>query len=452
MIMTKLKTITLVLLAVGVLGSGAGLLAQRAAWINPATRDTSQQPAPRAGKGVRPDQDALGKTDEPTLFFTEEEDKKPAAQDKGGKKFDLPQISGKVAQVVGDGKGLAVEVHSKPEGTRKVDVKITDQTRVTFGNVGPKEARLTEGYHADVWLDRDSKDVAARVYLRGKRNPGIAVENEKLSPPQLVLRVAAVEGDGKGVTLEQPGKGEHPGETVAVKFTEKTRILFANVARDEAKPAKGQQARVWLDDSRDTARAVKFVGDAEGKPPEGKGKAPAPDLTGRVIGLSANGKVLTAEVPAAEKGQLMKAEIKLSDATKESYHGVAAGGAKPTAGDQVQVWLAEGSPDTAARVRVTRKDPRKSVFGRVASVSADGGRITVEAHHGDKGGETPGQEIKITAQTRLVFFNVGPGAANPAEGDHVSGWLAEGSKETAEELMVTRPQKAADKPTEKKEK
>src|SRR5262249_10614606 len=158
---------------------------------------------------------------------------------------------------------------------------------------------------------------------------------------------------------------------------------------------------------------------------------------------ASNGRVLTAEVPAAEKGQLMKTEIKHTDATKESYHRVPAGGAKPTAGDQVEIWLAEGSQDTAARVRVTRKDPRKSVHGPVASVSADGGRITVEAHHGDKGGETSGQEIKITAQTRLVFFNVGPGAANPAEGDHVSGWLAEGSKDTAEELMVTRPEKAA---------
>src|SRR5262249_50402594 len=148
----------------------------------------------------------------------------------------------------------------------------------------------------------------ARVYLKGKRNPGLAAENEKLSPPQLILRVSAVEG-GKSVTLERPGKGEHPGETVAIKFTEKTRIIFANVARDGAKPAKGQQARVWLDDSGDTARAVKFVGDAEGKPPEGK--APAPDLAGRVVGLSSNGKVLTAEVPAAEKGQLMKTEIKL---------------------------------------------------------------------------------------------------------------------------------------------
>src|SRR5262249_36838814 len=145
-------------------------------------------------------------------------------------------------------------------------------------------------------------------------------------PPRLVLRVAAVEGDGKGVTLERPGKGEQPGETVAVKFTEKTRIIFANVARDGARPAKGQQARGWLDGSRDTARAVKVVGHADDKPSEGK--APAPDLAGRVVGLSSNGKVLTAEVPAAEKGQLMKAEIKLTDATKESYHGVAAGGAK----------------------------------------------------------------------------------------------------------------------------
>ena len=52
-----------------------------------------------------------------------------------------------------------------------------------------------------------------------------------------------------------------------------------------------------------------------------------------------------------------------------------------------------------------------------------------------------------------MFFNVGPKGAKLTEGYHVHGWLVEGSDDTAEELMVSRPEKPADKkPTDKKPK
>src|SRR5204862_8043537 len=119
---------------------------------------------------------------------------------------------------------------------------------------------------------------------------------------------------------------------------------------------------------------------------------------------------------------------------------------------QVQVWLAEGSRDTAARVRFSRNDPRKSASGRITAVSAGGERCTLEIPPAGKGGKRTRHEITVLARTRLVFFNVGSGAARLTAGDHVRGWLEESSEDTAEELTVLRPENTADrKPQDKKE-
>ena len=441
----KLKTITLILVVGGILGSGAGLLVPQALADKTENTQTAagKQAAGPAEERLPPNREGRDRAEEETLVFAEE-DKAPAAQGKGGKKFDPPQFSGKVVQVDKDGKRLSLEVSSKVEASGKVEISITDKTKLVFSNVGPKEARPTEGYSANVWLEKDSKDVAARVQLSGHRTIAGSILNEKLAPPQLTLPVSAVADGGKGITLERPGKGEHPAEKIPIRFTEKTRVFFSNVPRDGARSKVGYEARVWLEDnSRDTAKAVRFVGNAEGKPPEGKG--PLADRSGRIVGLSGNGKVLTVELPPVKGEEPAKVEIKLTDTTKESYHGVTADGAKPVRGYQVQVWLAEGSQDTAARVRFFRPDPRKSVDGRVQVVSADGSRLTVETVDRGKGGEATTQEIKVTAKTQLVFFNVGPGGAKLTEGYHVRGWLVEGSEDTAEELMLSRSEKPADK-------
>jgi RNA polymerase sigma factor (sigma-70 family) len=437
MFATKLKTVALVLFAIAMLGGGAGLLGHQAIsdGTEPAQITEVRQPVAPVEEPVPANQDDTGRAEEDSAAVPEE-DKPAPAQDKGEKKFDYPQVSGKVVRVDRDGKGLGLEVLFKLEGTQKVDIKLGDKTHLTFSHVGPSEAKPTEGYHADVWLDKELKDVASRVHLRGQRSI-VDTGNEKLSPPHLSFPVVAVDGGGKGITLEKSGKRE--SEKVAIKFTEKTRVSFANVTRNGAKPTVGHVARVWLDDTaRDTAKAVKFIGNAEGKPVEGKGQLA--DHSGRIVGLS-GGKVLTVEVPAAEKGQLTRMDIKLTDATKESYHGVAADGAKPTEGYQVQVWLAEGSKDTAARVRFTRNHPRKYVVGKIVNVSADGSRFTVESLPGGKGGESAGREIKTTAKTTLVFSNVFTGGARINKGYHVHGWLVPGSDDTADELMLSRSEK-----------
>jgi hypothetical protein len=111
--------------------------------------------------------------------------------------------------------------------------------------------------------------------------------------------------------------------------------------------------------------------------------------------------------------------------------------------------MAEGSQDTAARVRFVRNDPRKSVDARIQAVSEDGGRFTV-AIAPKESGEATKREFKITEKTRLVFFNVGLGGAKPAEGYHVRGWLVEGADDTADELMLSRPEKTAPKKSDDK--
>jgi hypothetical protein len=178
-------------------------------------------------------------------------------------------------------------------------------------------------------------------------------------------------------------------------------------------------------------------------PEKGKGK-PA-DLSGKVVGVSGNGKVLTVQ-PSPMKGEgAAKTEIKLTDATKESYHGVAADGARPAEGHSVQVWLAEGSRDTADRVRFSRDDPRTRVDATIVAVSADGSQFTVAVPTGGKGSEPAKREIKTTAKTTLLFFNVGLGGAKLTAGYQVQGWLVEGSEDTAEELLAFGSAKSAGK-------
>jgi hypothetical protein len=417
------------------LGSGAGLLTHQAlADGNEKTQLAEAKPSPaQTQEGVPPNRDTPGRADEEDLIVAEE-DREPAPQDKGEAKPDSPLlISGTVVRVDRDGKGFGLEIASK-EVARTVDIKIPEKTQLVFSNVGPDEAKLTEGYRADVWLEKDSKDVAARLHLSGKRT--VAVPNQKTSPPHRTGRVVAVAADAKGFTLVKLSKGERPAEKIAVRCTDKTRVLFFNVARDGARTAEGYEARVWLEDnSQDVARGVSFFGTAEEKSVGGKGQKP--DHSGRIVRVS--GKVLTVETMPAKGEEAGKTEIKFTDATRESYHGVPADGAKPVAGYLVQVWLAEGSQDTAARVRFSRKDPRKSVDARIVAVSTDGGRFTVES--ATKGGEPIRREIKIAAQTRLVYFNVGPGGARLTSGYHVRGWLVEGSEDTADELMVSRTEK-----------
>ena len=144
-------------------------------------------------------------------------------------------------------------------------------------------------------------------------------------------------------------------------------MLFFNVARDGARMTAGYDAQVWLESvSPDAAKVVTVFGSVEGKPTDGKDQKA--DCSGRIASVSSNGQLLIVEPTTTKSGEPVRAEIRLTDATRESYHGVAADGAEPAVGYQVQVWLAEGSPNTAARARFVRSDPRPSVEARIVAV------------------------------------------------------------------------------------
>jgi hypothetical protein len=264
------------------------------------------------------------------------------------------------------------------------------------------------------------------VHLSGNR-----LARKDVSPAYPVVAAAA---DGRSVILEKPVKGA-AAEKIVVRLTETTRVAFANVARDGAGIRAGYEARVSPGpDALAGATAVTFIGTAEGK--SAKGKDNVPDRSGRIVGVSADGKGLSVEF-APGKGKAPPAEVRLTEATRESYHGVAAGGARPVVGYLVQVWLAEGSPDVAARVRFVRPDPRRSVAGKIVAVSAAGDRITLDIPTAGKSGDTARREITVTAQTRLVFSDVGPGGARLTVGYHVRGWLEEDSEDAADDLLVS---------------
>src|SRR5262249_12718681 len=144
--LTKLTTIALTLFAVASLGSGAALLAHQALTEKPT-------PAAQAEGGSSPNRDVGDKANEQSVVVTRE-DTAPAVTDQGGTADPLP-IAGAVVHVDQDGKGLRLKVPSKVVGqSSQRDIKITDATQLLFSNVGPNEATLTEGYAAEVWLER----------------------------------------------------------------------------------------------------------------------------------------------------------------------------------------------------------------------------------------------------------------------------------------------------------
>src|SRR5262249_27791837 len=218
---SKVKTIALVLLAVSVLGSGAGLLARHSPGVRAGTTGIATPPrTPVRGAEEAPDRAGRERADEGPPFAAE--DDPPAPPEPGGT-GDLLHFSGTVMRVDEDGLGIGLKTNSKADGeSPRREVRITDRTRLVFSNVGPDEARPTEGYRAEVWTETDGRN-AARVHLSGNR-----LARKDVSPAYPVVAAAA---DGRSVILEKPVKGAAAAEKIIVRFTDTTRIAFANVAR-----------------------------------------------------------------------------------------------------------------------------------------------------------------------------------------------------------------------------
>jgi RNA polymerase sigma factor (sigma-70 family) len=238
--------------------------------------------------------------------------------------------------------------------------------------------------------------------------------------PTFSGNITAISDDGKSLSVESGRRGE---EAKKFDFTinDKTVVEFGGVLKELGLKLKvGDSASVWLKDgSKDVERVEAFR---------------TPHLAGKIRAVAGDGKSLTVEVPSQARGEGPKQiEIKITDKTK---FGAARGedDGKPKVGYTAQVWLQEGSNDTAAAVQSS--PPRPDLGGVVTAVSADGKVLTVESK--GRSGEPIKTEVKLTETTKVEF----PGVEKAEEkklgaGYGVRVWLREGSDEAVVVHAVT---------------
>ena len=164
-----------------------------------------------------------------------------------------------------------------------------------------------------------------------------------------------------------------------------------------------------------------------------------PDVSGKL--LSADDRTLTIEQPAARPGgEPKKVVLKLGAKSSFVYHNVGPGGAKPTEGQQAQVWLEDGSKDTVAQVTLSGVVPERwaTLRGKVVGVSGDGATVTLEQPPAVRGGNPRQVKVKLTGRTRISYSSIGPGGAKPTAGYAAQVWLIDGSRDTAARVTFTR--------------
>ena len=202
------------------------------------------------------------------------------------------------------------------------------------------------------------------------------------------------------------------------------------------------------------AGAALFAQDAPAPPrgiePGGRDAAPAerrPDVMGRVASVSPDGRSLTINVPPRPAGDGQPpprdarpepTQVTVTDRTKLLFFGVGDGEAKVMPGQMAMVWLAEGSRNEAARVRLMKREgeDRPDVQGRVVSVSPDGKTLTVEQREGDR--VTGKTDVRLAPYTQTLYYGVDRDGAKPTVDYLVVAWLEKGSKDTAMRVRFTK--------------
>ncbi len=403
MTLVKIKVATAVL-ALAMLGTGL-------VWA----ANGGETPAPVATAPVAPP------TDEPLATPADEDrdrERPPAPA--------APALVGKVMSVAKDGKSFTVETPPTERGGEpgKATVKLGEKAALTFNGVGFDRAKPTEGYQAQVWFEANSKDTAATVAFHGPEGAGRAADR--------FGAITDVAKDGKSITLEvrAPGRPERGAEPpkVTIPFDAKTVVSFSNVAKDGAKFVAGQAAQVWFADDGKTAGKVQVYDRGEDRGRNEK----RPDVMGKVT--RTDGKKLVIEGPPAERGgEPVRTTVAIDDKAAVVFHNVPTDGAKLAAGMQAQVWLAEGSKDTAAKVFVTGTVPERwtTVTGKVVAVGKDAKSVTLEQPPTVRGEDGKRVEVKLTEKTKFAFFGVGLGEAKIAEGMMGQLRLLDGSTDTA---------------------
>lgn len=236
--------------------------------------------------------------------------------------YRQPDLTGTIAAVSADEKVLTVETPPRERGAGpdRIEIKLTEKTRKEPGR--GDEGKLVVGNVATVWLQEGSKDTALLLQVNRPRPDAVGVI-QKISP------------DGKVLTLECKTRG---GEVYKSEFKIAVATKVEFIGGEGNKLKVGQPAVVWLQKgSMDTAAIVQVNLQRRG-----------PDLRGQITAISADGKVITLEVPRRGE-EPMKTEIKLTDKTEVEFVGTEkAEEKKLKVGDTAAVWLQEGSKDTAA--------------------------------------------------------------------------------------------------------
>jgi hypothetical protein len=380
------------------------------------------------------------------FILDEDPDPLPANQPERGRRDEEPTTGGKVVAIAGDGKSFTIDVptqmfvNGRNQVFTKTTIKITEKTAITYNNVPENGAKLTEGYHAGVRLEKGSKDVAAAVRFTkgdiGRQKPDVVGEVVGPTKDSITLTHGPIERGG-----------ELKKETIP--FNKETLLVFHGVATGEAKITEGYHAQVYLADDGKTADHVQLFGKAgdAGRPPDkARDTRFPPDLnkqpaiTGTVVAVSADGKTLTVESPGGRNAEPKnRQEIKVSDKTSLIYNNVLLDGTKPTVGYGVWVWLVEGSKDTAMKLGFTGTlppEPGTVIKGKVVEVSAvgkEGMTISIE-QSGARGEEPKRTKVKIPTTAKVAFNGVGPDEAKPTVGYSVTLRIRDGSTDTAKQV------------------
>jgi RNA polymerase sigma factor (sigma-70 family) len=406
MFMTKLKSGALALLLVAMLTTGSGIVVHR----------VLGGPAPTVDPAPAVNLDAIEETG--------------GERQAGDNPRVRPDLMGKISAVAKDGKSITLETPGAERGAppQTVEVKVTANTKLLFSGVGVGGAKLTEGYLAHVWIADGAKDTAHHIHLMGnvgaRRGPDIAGQ------------VSAVDSTGKTISFRLTARGrDDVPPSIDIRLSDKTKTSFTNVEKGGAKPTEGYFAEVWYADGvKDAAARVAFRGSAE-KFERGVREPPA-DHTGKVVNVMKN--VLVLEMPPRERGEAgTKINITSNDKTATYYFEVGAGDDHPLAGYMAQVWLADGSKDTATKIRfrgVSREAPM--VRGKVVGIAKDSKAITLETPGKERGDPPINVEVKLGPKATLSFQGVGPEGALLTEGYFAQVTLVEGSTDTAAHVVL----------------
>jgi RNA polymerase sigma factor (sigma-70 family) len=413
MVVSKLKIAAALLMAVAVVGTGAGVAMHRAL-----ADKKPEAPAAAADKKPAP-----------------AEAPKPGDNKKNAVKPN--EISGTVMDVSADGKSITLDiVTSKSEPAKQVTFKIGDKTEVVYFGVGTDEARPTKGFQAAVLVQDGAPETATHVRFTTK---GKGKGTDIAGP------VVAVGDGGKSFTIEAQSKNKgEPGQRVEVRIGTLTATTYFSVPAGGAKPTEGYNAQVWksADAKNEFAASIQF---SAGKKDGFKG-APAiqPELNGTVVAVADGGKQITVEVHSKVKGeQPTRTDIRLTDKTETTFSGVGPDGAKPEQGQTAQVWLEGGTKDSAIRIYFgdKNKDKGPDVQGKLLDVKDGGKRFSVEVPSKDKGSPPRTVEVTVSDRTHIGYFGVGPDGARPTPGYSVQAWLIGEGKDEAAQVHFSDPTK-----------